>query len=305
MKGKMYMEMRIAVFAAFMAICFVAFASIAIAEKVGNAEVIDALDTAKEDIEDLNELLQKENDMEIGAEIEALESAKNRFEEGKLNFRKGSLGEAFGDFQGASNAALEAQTSLLEKRYLFDEEVTEELIKNAEVAGIGIEEFKKSLDSVKERYGEVREEKDEREKIKRLKEIVDFSSRLRVEIKEIVGDAKREAEKEIATARGEVQKSKVYLTRFMAEPANEQLELAEKEYNDGRYFKALSFALSAREISEDVTVLGKIVYVAIVAVISITVWVVYERSKPESKRSKLYRKISRIKKGGDVHVSNW
>lgn len=305
MRGKKYIGMRIAAFALFTAMCVIAFASTAIAEKIGNAEVLDALDQAKKDIGDLEERLEKENNVEIGSEREALQSAKNYLERGKLNFRAGNLEDAFDDFQGASDTALEAQRSVFEKRYRFDEGVIEELIKKAEVAGIEVEEFSKSLDSVKESYAALREEEDIRERTKALKEIVVFSSGLRVEIKGIVENAKKEAEKEIVSTRGKIEKSKLYLTRFIAEPANEQLKAAEKEYDSGRYHKSLNFALSAKEIAEDATALGRIIYAAIVAIISLTVWVLFERSKPESKRSRLYRKLSLIKGGGDTDVSNW
>lgn len=270
------------------------------ANEVGNSEVLDAMDTAKNDVNDLEELIEETENVDINSEKDALTSARNVFNSAKFKFREGKIAEAYTKFIKTSEIATDAQKSILLKKYNFNVQVIQESIEKAEKAGISVGEYQESLNNAIETKEDM--EGTTREEINALEGSISFLEKLKRRVNKKFSNLQQEAQEKITNADAKIDNTGLYFF-FNSKTANNQLEKAEKAFEEGRYVQAVNYASSSSQISEKIVFYGRLIYLVSGALVGFIVWALYEKSKPKRKRSKLYNKI--FSRGGGDSVSNW
>jgi len=266
---------------------------------ISNYEVMTAMDRADDEIQHLRELIEEYSpEIELGTERQALVAAENFFNEGKREFGRGNLYEAYRDFNSALNTSIAAQKSVLEKLYAHNLNITKRLISEAERAGIRTTEYVESIQSAIKSKEELKKSsiKDE---IEKLRLIVGFLVETREKLVRELNEAQERALATITRAEAKVRETKMY--PFNSDTPEKLLERAKILLDKGEYLKAESYAQRSIEISEQIIVLGRIAYISLFVVSLFVLWVFYERKKPESRRNIIYKKIFSRKRGG-IHV---
>lgn len=266
---------------------------------VDNADVLNAMDSARTKIEVLTTLLSEfESKIELHTEREALRASKNLFKLGRTKFSEGDLEGAYAYFLKAEEISTEAQKSALIKNCNYTLKIVIDLINKIERAGLPVEEYRESLAEAIKSMERLKRDID-KDQIYDLKELSSFLDKLKSDLQKVLKNTQNLAVDEIIKAERKLEETRYY-PFFDVNPAKELLKRAKEYYDGGRYLLSFRYASESREMCESVVLLGKIFYAALIISVLFSTWLFYERSKPENRRSWFYRKLFR--RGGGMRA---
>ncbi|HIP66560.1 MAG TPA: hypothetical protein EYH09_00315 [Candidatus Nanopusillus sp.] len=289
----------------FLLVLLTIFLIIPTSAAVNNIDLLNAMDAAENEIKNLKELLSESDKIELYCERECLNIAERLFQLGKMKFAEGDLEKAYDYFLKAERVALEAQKSALIKKCNYTLKIVKRLIESAEEAGILVVEYEQSLDEAVRSLKLVNEKNEDiRDKIYKIKEIYSVLHQIKSDLQMKLNDIKNKSTTEIIKAERELEAAKYY-PFFDLSTAKDMLRKAKEEHDGGRYLLAISYASKSRHICENIVMIGKIIYAVLIISALFIAWILYERSKPENRRSRFYRKIEGIFKRDGGVVDAW